>query len=471
MIDYLKNLLPRLKEFSASLDKIEVFVDRHWVFIDNNGNQHTYIFKRDGRLIMSLNGDAQTGKWEFLAAAKSILVDRNVDKILLNQALVFDGLMFLKKDGTESDPWVLVNKQVVPDLNYINYLRGLIIEKMRLKEFKLNDGRTYYYNDYNYGVGIDNGTKIYDEDFRMLTGDHQIGLGEGKKIIIKDGIVVSVIYIREYQTLKGILSVHQHNLYEMSLGDDVYFGNNKADGIIQFVRKGKIKSIEVRNGKILSVQYKTWYDLVKENKKRLLRILTFTLLLTCLIIFCSVYFRNVYSHRNDHGIKIGSQIWDTLNLNVKKYQNGDLIPKAITNEDWINYNSQKIGCWCYLRNDSSSDKKYGLIYNWYAINDSRKLAPKGWHIPAKYEFEYAINHCGGDKDFCHKLNLDREESWGHLGSRSTDGDFWNGLSFWSSTKLTETYAWFFCDCNTVDNSVVFEAGDNIRLIKDSIILK
>ena len=293
MIDYLKNLLPRLKEFSASLDKIEVFVDRHWVFIDNNGNQHTYIFKRDGRLIMSLNGDAQTGKWEFLAAAKSILVDRNVDKILLNQALVFDGLMFLKKDGTESDPWVLVNKQVVPDLNYINYLRGLIIEKMRLKEFKLNDGRTYYYNDYNYGVGIDNGTKIYDEDFRMLTGDHQIGLGEGKKIIIKDGIVVSVIYIREYQTLKGILSVHQHNLYEMSLGDDVYFGNNKADGIIQFVRKGKIKSIEVRNGKILSVQYKTWYDLVKENKKRLLRILTFTLLLTCLIIFCSVYFRNV----------------------------------------------------------------------------------------------------------------------------------------------------------------------------------
>ena len=259
MIDYLKNLLPRLKEYSANLDKIEVFVDKHWVFIDNNGNQHTYIFKRDGRLIMSLNGDAQSGKWEFLAAAKSILVDRNVDKILLNHALVFDGLMFLKKDGTESDPWVLVNKQVVPDLNYINYLRGLIIEKMQLKAFKLNDGKTYYYSEIFGYAGIENGTKIYDEDFRILTGDHQIGLGEDKNLIIKDGIVVSVIYIKEYKTVKGILSVHQHKLYEISKGDEAFFGHTKAEGIIQFIRSEGFKGVEVKNGKIVSIKYKNQF--------------------------------------------------------------------------------------------------------------------------------------------------------------------------------------------------------------------
>ncbi len=265
MIDYLKNLLPRLKEFSANLDKIEVFVDKHWVFIDNNGNQQSYIFQRNGSLVMSLNGDAQIGKWSFLASAKSILVDRNVDKILLNQALVFDGLMFLKKDGTESNPWVLVNKQVVPDLNYINYLKGLIVEKMQLKVFKLTDGRTYFYSELFPYSGLDNGAKIYDEDFRMLTGDQLIGIKD-KKLTIKDGVVVGIIYIKEYKTVKGILSVHQKNIYQISLGDDVYLGSNFADGLIYFTKDEELKSLEVNSGKVFKINSKNWLDQVKENK-------------------------------------------------------------------------------------------------------------------------------------------------------------------------------------------------------------
>jgi hypothetical protein len=56
MQQYLKNFIPRLNQFSRTLDQIESFVDKPWIFIDEKNNKHTYIFQRDKSLIMSLNG-------------------------------------------------------------------------------------------------------------------------------------------------------------------------------------------------------------------------------------------------------------------------------------------------------------------------------------------------------------------------------------------------------------------------------
>ena len=67
MNHYINNILPRLKEFSESLDRKEVFIDHPWVIVDDNLNQEKYIFKRNGDLIMSLNGQVTIGKWEYLS--------------------------------------------------------------------------------------------------------------------------------------------------------------------------------------------------------------------------------------------------------------------------------------------------------------------------------------------------------------------------------------------------------------------
>ena len=88
MKNYLSNILPRIKQFSQDLDKKEGFVDVPWVIIDELQNQQKYIFKRNGELLMSLNGQVTVGKWEYLSAARSLLIDRNVDKILLNQNFI-----------------------------------------------------------------------------------------------------------------------------------------------------------------------------------------------------------------------------------------------------------------------------------------------------------------------------------------------------------------------------------------------
>ena len=83
-------------------------------------------------------------------------------------------------------------------------------------------------------------------------------------------------------------------------------------------------------------------------------------------------------------INICSQIWMGKNLNVSRYRNGDIIPKVTDSAEWRNLTT---GAWCWYRNDSATyASTYGKLYNWYAVNDPRGLAPNGWHIPSDPEW-------------------------------------------------------------------------------------
>ena len=87
-------------------------------------------------------------------------------------------------------------------------------------------------------------------------------------------------------------------------------------------------------------------------------------------------------------VQICNQTWTTTNLNVSKYRNGDDIPQVTDPTEWANLT---YGAWCYYNNDPANEAVYGKLYNWYAVNDSRGLAPIGYHIPHEYELESLIN--------------------------------------------------------------------------------
>jgi uncharacterized protein (TIGR02145 family) len=95
---------------------------------------------------------------------------------------------------------------------------------------------------------------------------------------------------------------------------------------------------------------------------------------------------------------IGEQIWMTSNLNIDKFQNGDLIYEAKTKEQWIRASKEKKPAWCYYPNNVQNGVNYGKLYNWYAVNDPRGLAPIGWHIPSRSEWVELINHLKKDGD-------------------------------------------------------------------------
>jgi hypothetical protein len=90
-------------------------------------------------------------------------------------------------------------------------------------------------------------------------------------------------------------------------------------------------------------------------------------------------------------VTIGNQVWMKQNLNVDEFRNGDPIPEAKSAEEWRNAYEYNQPAWCYYNNDPSNGSKYGKIYNYYAVSDTRGLAPKGWRIPRLEEWEELTN--------------------------------------------------------------------------------
>jgi len=91
-------------------------------------------------------------------------------------------------------------------------------------------------------------------------------------------------------------------------------------------------------------------------------------------------------------VTICDQTWTKSNLNVSHYKNGDLIPHVIDLTQWPNLTT---GAWCYYKNDPANGAVYGKLYNWYAVNDPRGLAPQGWHIPTSDEYFNLAYYCLG----------------------------------------------------------------------------
>jgi uncharacterized protein (TIGR02145 family) len=93
-------------------------------------------------------------------------------------------------------------------------------------------------------------------------------------------------------------------------------------------------------------------------------------------------------------VTIGTQVWTSKNLDVATYRNGDVIPQVQDEKAWAELTT---GAWCYYDNDPANGTKYGKLYNWYAVNDARGLAPQGYHIPSDAEWSQLTDYLGGEK--------------------------------------------------------------------------
>jgi len=89
---------------------------------------------------------------------------------------------------------------------------------------------------------------------------------------------------------------------------------------------------------------------------------------------------NVY-----HTVTIGTQTWLVENLKTTKYRNGESIGTTIPADKKMSNESEPKYQWAY-NGDESNVSKYGRLYTWYAVNDSRKIAPTGWHVASDAEW-------------------------------------------------------------------------------------
>lgn len=129
---------------------------------------------------------------------------------------------------------------------------------------------------------------------------------------------------------------------------------------------------------------------------------------------------NVY-----HYITIGNQIWMTENLKTTRYRNGDPIPTNLSDGNWSGTTS---GAYANYNNDNRNNDRFGKLYNWYAVADSRHLCPSGWHEPGEAEWKiletYLTNNgygFGGDDNDIAK-SLSATSGWHESGLTGSVGN-------------------------------------------------
>jgi uncharacterized protein (TIGR02145 family) len=171
-------------------------------------------------------------------------------------------------------------------------------------------------------------------------------------------------------------------------------------------------------------------------------------------------------------IEIGKQIWSSENLNVIHFRNGDEIPEAKSWGEYFKYTTDKKPCWSYYDFDKKNEKIYGKLYNWYAVNDKRNLAPEGFKVSSVEDWNELIEFIGDSETSATQLKSIEPNLWVNQSNNIKDsygfcakpGGFLTcstdmGDGFWS---LRRVGAWW-CS-NSIDednaNSIYMYSGDN-----------
>ncbi len=155
-------------------------------------------------------------------------------------------------------------------------------------------------------------------------------------------------------------------------------------------------------------------------------------------------------------IVIGKQTWMAENLKATRLNDGTPIKLVTDEKAWAALNSP--GC-CYYDNDPKNKEVYGVLYNWFTV-DTKKLCPKGWHVPSDDDWKVLTDKLGDLTKAGDKLKEAGTSHWKNYFSQATNEydftalpagmrynsgffpDFGNDYAvWWSSTRTNNTLAW------------------------------
>jgi uncharacterized protein (TIGR02145 family) len=182
-------------------------------------------------------------------------------------------------------------------------------------------------------------------------------------------------------------------------------------------------------------------------------------------------------------VTIGTQVWTSRNLNVSHYRNGDTIPEVRNFTTWAQIST---GAWCYYNNDTAKGAVYGKLYNKYAVLDPRGLAPIGYHIPSKAEWDTLAAYLGGVSVAGGKLKEAGTTHWTTPNTDATNSSFFSALPGGKVSagsgfvEISTNGYWWSVDMNycrvlnyntssittTTESQNGYYYGFSVRLIKD-----
>lgn len=148
---------------------------------------------------------------------------------------------------------------------------------------------------------------------------------------------------------------------------------------------------------------------------------------------------------------VGEQEWMAENLKVTHYSDGSPINQRL-GQNWL---VDTLGAFAFYDDDSNNKEYFGLLYNWYSVNDPRQLAPEGWRVPFDDDWKTLEKYLGMDEaatnEFGYRgsgegMDLKADSGWVNSGNGtnstgfnaipggyiSSGGGGFNGIGNWAT---------------------------------------
>lgn len=139
-------------------------------------------------------------------------------------------------------------------------------------------------------------------------------------------------------------------------------------------------------------------------------------------------------------VTIGNQVWMAENLRTTKYRDGSEIPNVTDATDW---SALTTGAWCSYDNSADNAAAYGHLYNWYAVGDTRNIAPEGWHVPSYTEWTTLEKYFGSSNEAGGYLKETGTDHWASPNTGATNGAGFNARGSGSRMYAITTGASYF----------------------------
>lgn len=148
---------------------------------------------------------------------------------------------------------------------------------------------------------------------------------------------------------------------------------------------------------------------------------------------------------------IGRQVWMAENLRTTMYNDGILI-------NYFDNPGSLAGEYRWYEDKESNKNPYGAYYNYYAVQ-SGKLAPEGWRVATKEDYERLKTTLGGNMIAGGQMKLRETGLWNEPNETHGEdsgfnaypaGDFWgldSGVgkeaTFWTSSEYDDKTAYYY----------------------------
>lgn len=269
MQNYLSNILNKIQQFNSRLDNKSVLTDKQWVVIDDDfNNKKVYIFRTNGELLVSTNGDVHKATFEVLNFG-NVLIEDVSKSYLYNHGFLDTEILILRKDGSK-DFFTFVSHELyansVQDTSQLaEYLQYKYLTEKRtqinIKEEQSSTIKNSIENKFL--TEVLDGTEIYieknilregltvvdEKNKKLKNGIYR--LKENKSIVVENGIINSIYYISRYDVKEiGEIIIEQKDANAPEKGDKAFHQNwsELEDGEY---RLSWIETIYVQGGRVI----------------------------------------------------------------------------------------------------------------------------------------------------------------------------------------------------------------------------